>query len=48
MHKGLRGALPEKLKVWLLALRSKWYAMKYARESMSRSGGGRPVTPSAS
>jgi hypothetical protein len=48
MHKGLRGALPEKLKVWLLALRSKWYAMKYARESMSRSGGGRSVTPSAS
>jgi hypothetical protein len=47
MHKGLKGALPEKLIVWLLALRSKWYAMKHTRESKWRSGRGQSVTPAS-
>jgi hypothetical protein len=29
LHKGLIGALPEKVIVWLLALRSKWYSTRY-------------------
>jgi hypothetical protein len=48
LHKGLKGALPEKAIVWLLALRSKWYAMRYARQSKSRSGGEKSVTSPAS
>jgi hypothetical protein len=30
MHKGLKGILPEQMMIWLLALRSKWYARKFA------------------
>jgi hypothetical protein len=29
LHKGLKGAIPENMMVWLLALRSKWYAWRY-------------------
>jgi hypothetical protein len=29
LHKGLKGAIPEKIIVWLLWFRSKWYSMKY-------------------
>ncbi len=28
LHRGLRGLIPEKVMVWLLALRAKWYARK--------------------
>jgi hypothetical protein len=33
LHKGLIGALPEKVIVWLLALRSKWYSAKYPKKN---------------
>jgi hypothetical protein len=36
LHKGLKGALPEKLIVWLLALRSRWYASKHTQNKRSR------------
>jgi hypothetical protein len=29
LHKGVRGAIPKDMMVWLLALRSKWYAWRY-------------------
>jgi len=31
LHKGLKGALPEPMIVWLLGLRSAWYDFKYRR-----------------
>jgi hypothetical protein len=43
MHKGLKGALPERVIVWLLALRSKWYAMKFTGKIRSRSDGDKSV-----
>ena len=36
LHKGIKGALPEKVMVWLLAMRSKWYSLKYAQRIRSR------------
>jgi len=32
LHKGLRGAIPEGMMVWLLALRSKWYSFRYSQK----------------
>lgn len=32
LHKGLRGAIPEGMMVWLLALRRKWYSLKYSQK----------------
>lgn len=32
LHKGLKGALPEKVLVWLLALRAKWYSLRFSRK----------------
>ena len=32
LHKGLRGAIPEEMMVWLLALRSKWYSLRYPQK----------------
>lgn len=43
LHKGLKGALPEKVMVRLLALRAKWYARKHAQEFKSRLAGGKSV-----
>jgi glutaminyl-tRNA synthetase len=48
MHKGLQELLPERVILFLLALRSKWYALKHTRESKSRSGGEKSVTFPAS
>jgi hypothetical protein len=48
MHKGLKGVLPERVIVWLLALRSKWYAIEFTGKIRSRSGGGKSVTSPAS
>jgi hypothetical protein len=33
LHKGLKGAIPEKMMVWLLSLRSKWYSMRHAQKA---------------
>jgi hypothetical protein len=33
LHKGLKGAIPERTMVWLLALRAKWYFWRYARKN---------------
>jgi hypothetical protein len=33
LHKGLKGAIPEKMMVWLLSLRSKWYSMRYPEKT---------------
>jgi hypothetical protein len=35
LHKGLRGAIPERVMVWLLALRAKWYAFRYPQAGES-------------
>jgi hypothetical protein len=32
LHRGPRGLLPEKTLVWLLAMRAKWYAMRYPQQ----------------
>jgi hypothetical protein len=32
LHRGPRGLLPEKALVWLLAMRAKWYAMRYRKQ----------------
>ena len=32
LHKGLRGAIPEGMMVWLLALRTKWYSLRYSQK----------------
>ncbi len=32
LHKGLKGAIPEGMMVWLLALRSKWYSLRYSQK----------------
>jgi hypothetical protein len=32
LHKGLRGAIPEGMMVWLLALRNKWYSLRYSQK----------------
>ena len=29
MHKGIKGLIPEKVMIWLLVLRAKWYSWKY-------------------
>jgi hypothetical protein len=29
LHKGLRGLIPEKMMVWLLALRARWYSLRH-------------------
>jgi hypothetical protein len=29
LHKGIRGLIPEKVMIWLLALRGNWYSSKY-------------------
>ena len=34
LHRGLKGALPEKVLMWLLRMRSKWYSVKYARREL--------------
>ena len=33
LHKGLKGAIPEKMMVWLLSLRSKWYSMRHPQKT---------------
>jgi hypothetical protein len=33
LHKGLKGLIPEKVRVWLLTLRAKWYASKYPEKA---------------
>ncbi len=40
LHKGLKGALPEKIMVWLLTMRAKWYAMKYSKKHRTRLNAG--------
>jgi glutaminyl-tRNA synthetase len=47
MHKGLQGLLPERVILFLLAVRSKWYAIRHTRKSKSRSGRGKSVTPAS-
>jgi hypothetical protein len=37
LHEGVKGLIPEKLMVWLLALRSKWYTLRFAQKIASRS-----------
>jgi hypothetical protein len=37
LHKGLRGLIPEKMMVWLLALRANWYSLRYHQKSRMRS-----------
>jgi hypothetical protein len=32
LHKGLSGAIPEGMMVWLLALRTKWYSLRYSQK----------------
>jgi hypothetical protein len=44
LHKGLKGALPEKVMGWLLGLRAKWYSVRYARRIQPRGSEGRSVT----
>jgi len=48
LHKGLKGALPEKMIVWLLTIRSKWYSMNYSQRIRPRLTHGKPVTMSSS
>jgi len=36
LHRGLKGLIPEKTMVWLLALRSKWYALRYLHKGHSQ------------
>jgi hypothetical protein len=31
LHEGIKGAIPEKVMIWLLSWRKKWYAVKYSR-----------------
>jgi hypothetical protein len=33
LHKGIKGLIPGKVKEWLLTLRAKWYALKYAEKA---------------
>jgi len=33
LHKALKGAIPEKMMVWLLWLRSKWYSMRHPQKT---------------
>lgn len=33
LHKGLKGLIPEKVMLWLLGLRARWYALTYRRKS---------------
>lgn len=44
LHKGLIGIIPERLMVALLALRSKWYTMKFAQRKHRRKDQGRTVS----
>jgi hypothetical protein len=32
LHEGMKGLVPERLMVWLLALRSQWYIRKFAKD----------------
>ncbi|MSU20355.1 MAG: hypothetical protein EXS30_03055 [Pedosphaera sp.] len=34
LHKGIGGLIPEKLMVWLLAFRAKWYLLRYQRTAV--------------
>jgi hypothetical protein len=36
LHKGLKGSIPEKIMVWLLALRAKWYSFRYSQKVSSK------------
>jgi hypothetical protein len=36
LHKGLKGLIPERMMVYLLALRSKWYLARYAKAKADR------------
>ncbi len=48
LHNGIAGVIPEKMMVWLLALRSKWYEFKFARRgSGSQSAGLQPSKKSS-
>ncbi len=37
LHKGLKGSIPEKMMVRLLALRAKWYSLRYPQQFAPRS-----------
>jgi len=48
LHKGIKGAIPEKVKVRLLALRAKWYNSRVAQQILSRFRTSKAVTQPAS
>jgi hypothetical protein len=46
LHKGLKEALPERVIVYLLELRRRWYVFKVDKAMASRSSGGAAASPS--
>ena len=47
LHRGLKAALPERIIVYLLELRSKWYIFRYRQKPASVTSKGTPVSESS-
>jgi len=33
LHRGIRGLIPERMMIWLLALRARWYSLRYPHKA---------------